>query len=63
MTYGHDRAQVGRALALSPTPFRSLPVPPAQLVKAFRPYRHSRPDVMTLAGEIENWHRGATVDT
>lgn len=52
-------AEARKSLALSPTPFRSLSVPLANLVKALRPYRHSAPDVMVLAQEIDAW-RGPT---
>ncbi len=50
-----------QALALSPTPFRSLTVPMVSLVGALKPYRRTVPDVDVLADEVDRWRRGRAV--
>ncbi|MCM3921720.1 hypothetical protein ND748_08590 [Frankia sp. AiPs1] len=50
-----------QALALSPTPFRSLTVPLVSLVGALKPFRRTAPEVDVLADEVDRWRRSRTV--
>ncbi len=49
-----------QAIALSPTPFRSLTVPLVSLVGTLKPYRRTVPDVDVLADEVDRWRRSRT---